>query len=159
ERDARRVHAAADGEEAGPRRPLGRTLGVSARRAAAVPVLAVVLALLAASARADAPAAGPAPATGPRLVVSPAALHFGTVRQAGEVQKEFVIRNPGRADLVIESISSDCGCTVARDWSRTVKPGGSTTMRVTLTAPADAGRIHKSLLIKSNDAARPGLEV
>ena len=40
-----------------------------------------------------------------------------------------------------------------------MKPGGSTPLRVTLTAPDEAGRLQKSVLIKSNDPARPSVEV
>jgi len=111
---------------------------------------------VAARARADAPAL---PANAPRIVVEPASFDFGTVRPAGEVQKEFLIRNHGRAELVIASISTTCGCTAALSESKTVKPGGSTALRVTLTVPPEPGKIRKSVLIKSNDPARPSLEV
>jgi hypothetical protein len=123
------------------------------RRAGLVAVLAL---LAAARAGAGAPAL---PAAAPRIVVEPASFDFGTVRPAGEVQKEFLIRNHGRAELVIASISTTCGCTAAMSETRTVKPGGSTALRVTLTAPGEPGKIRKSVLIKSNDPARPSLEV
>ena len=119
-------------------------------------VLALLALAVAARAGADAPAL---PANAPRIVVEPASFDFGTVRPAGEVQKEFLIRNHGRAELVIASISTTCGCTAALSESKTVKPGGSTALRVTLTAPPEPGKIRKSVLIKSNDPARPSLEV
>jgi hypothetical protein len=119
-----------------------------------------VLALLALAAAAHASADAPAPAGAvPRIVVEPASFDFGTLRPAGEVQKEFVIRNHGRAELVIQSISTDCGCTAALSETKTVRPGGSTVMRVTLHAPAEAGKLRKTVLIKSNDPARASLEV
>jgi len=121
-----------------------------------VGVFAGALVAAAALGFADAPAAWAAP---PRIVVSPASFDFGTLRPAGEVEKEFVIRNHGRGELVIDSISTDCGCTVARDWSRTVKAGGSTVMRVKLTAPSEPGKLLKTVFIKSNDGARLSLEV
>ena len=40
-----------------------------------------------------------------------------------------------------------------------MKPGGSTPLRVTLTAPEEAGRLQKSVLIKSNDPAHPNVEL
>ena len=128
---------------------------MSGRRRAAL--LAVVA--LAMTAAADAPAGADAPAAVSRIVVEPAAFDFGTLRPAGEVQKEFVIRNHGRAELVIQSISTDCGCTAALSETKTVRPGGSTVMRVTLTAPSEPGKIRKTVLIKSNDVARPRLEI
>ena len=96
-------------------------------------LLALAPAALASAAWASADAPAPAAAT-PRIVVEPASFDFGTLRPAGEVQKEFVIRNHGRAELVIQSISTDCGCTAALSETKTVRPGGSTAMRVTLHA-------------------------
>jgi len=128
------------------------------RRAALLCVVALAAVALAAAARAGADAPAVTDAT-PRIVVEPAAFDFGTLRPAGEVRKEFVIRNHGRAELVIQSISTDCGCTAALSETRTVRPGGSTVMRVTLTAPPEPGKIRKSVLIKSNDTARPRLEI
>jgi hypothetical protein len=77
------------------------------------------------------------------------------------VQRQFVLDNIGRADLVIESIVSSCNCAAVLDdeTRRTLKPGGRTTMRIRLTAPAEAGRIQKSVLIKSNDPAQRTFEV
>jgi hypothetical protein len=122
-------------------------------RVALGPALVV---LLAAVLGADAPAPPPA---APRIVVEPTSFDFGAVKAARVVQKEFLVRNHGRALLLIESVTSSCGCTAALTESKTVKPGGSTPLRVTLTAPAEQGRLLKSVLIKSNDPARPSVEV
>jgi uncharacterized protein DUF1573 len=121
-------------------------------------LLALALAaLLVAAVSADVPA--PAPSTAPRIVVEPASFEFGTVKAGRAVDKEFVVRNHGRAELVIESVKTSCGCTAALTDSTTVKPGGSTPLRVTLTAPAEPGRLEKSVLIKSNDPAHSTVEV
>ena len=106
----------------------------------------------------DAPAASPRPAA-PRIVVEPASFDFGTVRATRSVQKEFLVRNHGKGALVIESVTTDCGCTAALTDSTTVKPGASTPLRVTLTAPETPGRVVKTVLIGSNDPARPRLTV
>lgn len=103
------------------------------------------------------PAASPAAA--PRIVVEPMSFDFGTVRAGHAVQKEFLVRNHGRGELVIQKVVSSCGCTGALTESQTVKPGGSTPLRVTLTAPDEPGRLQKSVLIQSNDPARPTVEV
>jgi hypothetical protein len=120
---------------------------------------AVLAATLAAGGgvRADAPASSKAAA--PRIFVEPAAFDFGTLRPSKSVHKEFLVRNHGRAELLIESLSTSCGCTAALTESKTVKPGRSTPLRVTLTAPDEPGRLLESVLIKSNDPARPSFEV
>jgi hypothetical protein len=124
-----------------------------------------VLALLAAAASsgwafsADTPASSPSPAPAPRIVVEPMSFEFGTVRAGRAVQKEFLVRNHGRVDLVIHKIVSSCGCTAALTDSQTVKPGGSTPLRVTFTAPDEPGRLQKSVLLQTNDPVRPTLEL
>jgi hypothetical protein len=125
-------------------------------------VLALLaLTLLPALVGADAPPASPSPAAAPRIVVEPASFDFGTVKPNGVVQREFVLRNIGRADLVIDSIVSSCGCAAVLDdeTQRTLKAGARTTMRLRLTAPAEEGRLRKSILIKSNDPGQGSLEV
>ena len=124
------------------------------------PVLALfALTLLPAFVRADAPPASPA-AAAPRIVVEPPSFDFGTIKPGGVVQREFVVRNIGRTDLVLESIVSSCNCAaILEGTEQTLKPGARTTMRVRLTAPAEAGKLHKSVLIKSNDPAQRTLEV
>lgn len=117
----------------------------------------VTLLVGAAALAADAPPSA-APAA-PRIVVEPASFDFGTVRPSHVVQKEFLIRNHGRAELVIASVDSSCGCAAALTDTMNVMPGGSTPLRVKLTAPAEAGRLRKSVLIKSNDPERPAFEV
>jgi uncharacterized protein DUF1573 len=125
------------------------------RRALVLVALALVPTLL----RADAPAASPSPAA-PRIVVEPASFDFGTIKPGGVVQREFVLRNIGRADLVIEEIVSSCNCTaILEETPQTLKPGARTPMRVRLTAPAEAGKLQKSVLIKSNDPAQRTFEV
>jgi hypothetical protein len=121
----------------------------------------LAFALLPAAGRADAPAASPSPADAPRIVVEPASFDFGTVKPGGVVQRQFVVGNIGRADLVIESIVSSCNCTAVLDdeTRRTLKPGARTPIRVRLTAPAEAGRLRKSVLVKSNDPVNGSLEV
>jgi hypothetical protein len=127
-------------------------------------VSARVLALLAltlvpAASGAYAPAASPSPAV-PRIAVEPPSFDFGTLKPRGVVQREFVVRNLGRADLVIEAIVSSCNCAaILEETPQTLKPGARTPMRVRLTAPAETGKLQKSVLIKSNDPAHPSLEV
>jgi hypothetical protein len=109
----------------------------------------------------DAPAPQPraTAAAAPRIVVEPAGFDFGRVRATKAAEKEFLVRNHGRAELVIQSVVSSCGCTGVITEAMTVKPGGSTTLRVTFTAPDTPGRLSKSVVIQSNDPARPSLDL
>ena len=98
---------------------------------------------------------GARPASGgPRIAVEPPSFDFGKVVQNKTLQKEFSIRNLGDADLVLDSVTTSCGCTVAEGYSKVVKPGASTRLLVSLQTRTSSGKLQKSVLIKSNDPAK-----
>jgi hypothetical protein len=108
---------------------------------------------------APAPAADQAPARGPRIAVEPTVFDFGKAQQEKTLEKEFTVRNLGNEDLVIESVSTTCGCTVAEGYSKVVKPGSSTPLRVKLQTRTTFGHMSRSVLIKSNDPSGRPLEL
>lgn len=100
------------------------------------------------------------PAAGPRIAVDPPSFDFGKVLPQKALTREFSIRSFGAQDLVIENVSTSCGCTVADNLAKkVVKPGGSQPLRVTLTTPPNPGAITKSVMVRSNDPVRPLLEI
>ena len=113
--------------------------------------------------------AGPAPAgdgdakaepsSGPRLRVEPASFDFGKAAQHKTLRKVFSIRNFGNQDLVIESVSTTCGCTAALMDSQVVKPGGTTPLRVSLETRSYSGRVRRSVMLRSNDPVAALFEV
>jgi hypothetical protein len=96
----------------------------------------------------------PVPAGGPRITVEPPSFDFGKAIQNKTLQKEFSIKNYGDADLVLDSVSTSCGCTVADGYSKVVKPGASTHLNVSLQTRTSTGKLQKSVLIKSNDPTK-----
>jgi hypothetical protein len=133
--------------------------GRSLFAAAVVAGLLTAATALRAASDAPAPRASATPAAGPRIVVEPSSFDFGRLRPNKAAEKEFLVRNHGRSELVIQSVVSSCGCTGVITDAMKVKPGGSTTLRVTFTAPETPGRLSKSVLVQSNDPARPSLEL
>lgn len=116
--------------------------------------------LLLAGAPSAAVAEEPAPAQrGPRISVDPTVFDFGKAQQEKTLEKEFTVRNLGNEDLVIESVSTTCGCTVAEGYSKVIKPGSSTPLRVKLQTRTSFGRLSRSVLIKSNDPSGRPLEL
>ncbi len=105
----------------------------------------------------DAPKA--AAAKGPRLSVEPASFDFGKAVQNKTLQKEFSIRNFGGSDLVIENVSTTCGCTAALLSDKVVKPGGSTPLRVSLETRNYSGKMERTVIIRSNDPEASTTEV
>lgn len=104
---------------------------------------------------AEAPGASRLPDRAPRIAVEPEGFDFGQALKNKELVKEFQIRNHGGADLVIEKVSTSCGCTAAllNERDRVVKPGASAPLQVKLRTSVP-GRLVKSVLIKSNDPGR-----
>jgi len=93
----------------------------------------------------------PPPAKGPRISVEPASFDFGRAVQHKTLEKEFSIRNFGSDDLLIESVATTCGCTVADSYGKVIKPGGSTQLRVRLETRDYVGRVERRVLVRSND--------
>jgi len=101
-----------------------------------------------------------ASAKGPRIAVEPAQFDFGQAVKGKELNKEFSIRNFGAEDLVIDNVTTSCGCTAAllNDKDKIIKPGGSAPLKVTLRTSAP-GKMMKSVLIRSNDPAKATYEL
>ena len=114
--------------------------------------LALALAAMTPLAGADDPPRG-------RLAVEPPAFDFGNVRPEKTLQKELRLRNFGDAELVIRKVSTTCGCTVAGAYRKRVAPGASTTLRISFTTPAAAGRTEQTVSIETNDPERPKVDV
>ena len=105
-------------------------------------------------------AAAPVPeAKGPRISVEPQSFDFGKAVQNKTLSKEFSIKNYGTEDLVIENVSTTCGCTAALLDSKVVKPGGTAPLRVTLETRTYSGKVERKILIRSNDPATNVLEL
>jgi hypothetical protein len=98
-------------------------------------------------------------AKGPRISVEPARFDFGKAVQNKTLAKEFSIKNYGTEDLVIENVSTTCGCTAALLDSKVVKPGGTVPLRVTLETRNYSGKVERKILIRSNDPATNLLEL
>lgn len=114
--------------------------------------LLAAVALLAAAA-----AAGEKPA--PRIRVEPESFDFGNALPDKALRKDFTIRNFGDAALVIENVSTTCGCTAALPEERRVEPGGATLLRVTFETRRYSGRVERRVLVRSNDPKTPVAEV
>jgi hypothetical protein len=100
-------------------------------------------------------------AAAPKISVEPASFDFGKALREKTLEKQFSIRNFGDADLVIEGITTTCGCTAALldDAHKVLKPGQSGQLRVRLETRSYSGKVVRSVLVKSNDPERSLLEV
>lgn len=101
------------------------------------------------------------PAAAPKISVEPASFDFGKALPGKTLEKQFSIRNFGDADLVIEAITTTCGCTAGLmdDAHKLLKPGTSGQLRVRLETRDYSGKLVRSVLVRSNDPQTKLLEV
>lgn len=96
---------------------------------------------------------------GARLRIDPASFDFGRALPERTLRKEFTLRNLGDRDLVIGGVSTTCGCTAAVAGEKTIAPGRSTPLSVTLQTRDYRGRVERRVLVRSNDAKTPLAEI
>ncbi len=120
-------------------------------------LLAAALLLAGLPARgAQAPAA-PEPA--PLIRVEPAGFDFGKALPRRTLRKEFTLRNAGERTLVIEKVTTTCGCTAAIAGETSLAPGRTTPLSVSLETRDYKGRVERRVLVRSNDPKTPLLEL
>ena len=126
-------------------------------RALASALIALVLGMT--TVRADEKATSDAPA--PKISVEPTTFDFGNALPEKTLEKQFSIRNFGDAPLVIEKITTTCGCTAGllADDSKVLKPGQSGQLRVRLQTRDYSGKVVRSVMVRSNDPAQEILEI
>ncbi|HVO12547.1 MAG TPA: DUF1573 domain-containing protein [Vicinamibacteria bacterium] len=95
----------------------------------------------------------------PEARVEPASFDFGKALPGRTLKKEFVLKNAGEATLVIEGVSTTCGCTAAIAGATRLPPGRSTSLSVTLQTRDYRGPVERRVLVRSNDPKTPLLEV
>ncbi len=96
----------------------------------------------------------------PRIVVEPPSQDLGVVPQE-LLEVTYTVRNEGGSPLLIEKISTSCGCTRAEMDQSRLDPGETATLRVTLDPVDDNlyGEILRVVYIRSNDPDTPEAEV
>lgn len=93
--------------------------------------------------------------SGPVIKISDSVYEFGSVPQGQRVDHEFVIRNEGDADLIIQRISPSCGCTAATATSNVIKAGTSEKLKVIFHTAGFFGEKTKSVTVVTNARNEP----
>jgi hypothetical protein len=96
------------------------------------------------------------------LVLDQTTLDLGQVVN-GEVRTiEIPLRNTGSSDLVIQSVTTSCGCTSAEVSPLTIPPGESGVLLVQFDSgahgPEANGPVMRQVFITSNDSDEPEME-
>jgi len=107
------------------------------------PLLVLSLALLLSACLAEAPDID---------VVS--GVDLGSIVKGDVATATLAVRNSGGAPLVIQSVSTSCGCTTATIEPMTIPAGGKGILHIAYDSNAhaeDAGPIRRHVFIASND--------
>lgn len=76
---------------------------------------------------------------------------FGSVKAGTPLNYSFEVKNTGKSDLEIKSVSPSCGCTTSK-YDKVIAPGkvGSITLEVAKTE-GYKGEISKTATVTTND--------
>lgn len=90
-------------------------------------------------------------ANAPQIEYNTRTFDFGEIPEGKKVDYTFQIKNKGKKDLIIRSVTATCGCTTGHPASNTIKPGGNTVMKVTFDSAEKVGMQNKIITVISND--------
>lgn len=75
---------------------------------------------------------------------------FGELEAKQNVETVFSYKNTGDAPLVITNISSSCGCTIPKDWSREPLAPGETGKFTVKFNGTGSGNVSKTVTVTAN---------
>jgi hypothetical protein len=76
--------------------------------------------------------------------------NFGQVTEGEKIGFVFEFENKGPDDLVIEDVTTSCGCTVPKYDTRPIHPGGTGNLEVVFNTSGYNGIQAKTIKVKSN---------
>jgi len=89
----------------------------------------------------------------PHVEVDVTRHDFGAIPQGEVATVQIPVRNTGKADLKIESVSTSCGCTTADVQPTVIPPGGEGTLTIRYDSGShpDTGKIRRDVFVATND--------
>ena len=99
----------------------------------------------------------------PHLVLETERFDFGEVVNGEIVAQDVTVRNDGAAPLVVEAVSTSCGCTAATLSPMTIAPGEQGVLHIEFDSgahgPGLTGQVTRQIFIVSNDPQQPEVVV
>jgi hypothetical protein len=87
----------------------------------------------------------------PKAVFEETTFNAGDVPKGEPISHDFVVKNDGKADLMILAVKPACGCT-APDWTKVIAPGQSGKVSLKIDTARFKGPISKTANVTTNDA-------
>jgi uncharacterized protein (DUF58 family) len=95
----------------------------------------------------------------PQIDLETTRLELGDVPNGQVVEREVTVRNTGTGELVVEEISTSCGCTSATLEPMQLAPGESGVLHIEFDSGAHGeeltGPLVRQVFLNSNDPAQP----
>jgi hypothetical protein len=94
-----------------------------------------------------------------QIILETARLDLGEVVNGEVITRDVLVKNRGKRELVVEAVTTSCGCTRATLEPMTIAPGGSATLRIAFDSgahgPELTGPLMRQVFIASNDPQQP----
>jgi mono/diheme cytochrome c family protein len=84
---------------------------------------------------------------------------FGTVDEGARINHTFKVSNKGTGLLKIVDAYASCGCTVPKFARKTLEPGETTDLFITVDTSMKQNGITKTVNVSSNDPKRPIVQI
>jgi Protein of unknown function (DUF1573) len=94
-------------------------------------------------------------AAGPQIQVEQIDFDFGQIFQGDKVSHTFRFQNAGDEPLIIDRVSSSCGCTAALLSAKIVATGDVAEVKTTFDSTRFSGAVVKTITLHSNDPQQP----
>lgn len=88
----------------------------------------------------------------PKLVLETSEHNLGRIKEGSKVSHTFTLKNEGTADLLIESVSTSCGCTTSAFDQ--VIPAGKAGKVTLIVTPGEVGTYTRYATVYTNDPQR-----
>lgn len=99
----------------------------------------------------------------PQISVPEASLALGDVVNGEIVTREVAVQNVGESDLIIEAVTTSCGCTEAAVAPMRIPSNGSGTLTIRFDSGAHGpdltGQLIRQVFVATNDPQRPEIVV
>ena len=95
----------------------------------------------------------------PKLEIVEKLHDFGNATEGEKLTYVFKVKNSGTGPLLIDRVTTSCGCTAAVLKDKEVLPGGEGQIEVTFDTNRRGGDNHKTITIFSNDSTNPRAEL
>ncbi len=90
----------------------------------------------------------------PRINFKETSWDFGRVKQGELLSHEFIFKNEGDDTLVIQKVTTTCGCTAALLSADKIPPGKEGRVEIKFDTRGYGGKVNKLLYVDSNDPTR-----